>query len=346
MTAHTIECATSEITNPFIKECSQIQLGDTWKQGAFGTVHVIETSSGRFAVKRVFETRDFVNRELDVCCKLAFDDHPNIVKIFGNWCDSVTLEMRQFNLVMEFMPDTLNSVLTNLALREMRMKTTRVVSFMLQLAGALKHLETIQLMHRDLKPDNILVNIATDQLKLADFGSAKFVLENQPSETYICSRFYRAPELILDRNIYTTSIDIWSFGCIFGEFAKGRPLFTGSCQVDVLASIMKCRGMVTIADIADMATLNTCVINSDCISKIDTKRVGPKPWSSVFRRKINSKHVLTSYGATYEDILDSCLQWNPKNRPTASSLVEKAFFGPKTLDAIKKYDYSTTYYVT
>ena len=69
-------------------------------------------------------------------------------------------------------------------------------------------------MHRDIKPDNILVDVCNNRLVLADFGSAKFVKEGESHATYMCTRFYRAPCLILDRDMYSTSIDIWSFGCL------------------------------------------------------------------------------------------------------------------------------------
>ena len=289
-----------------------VMLSDNeWASGAFGKVHVVDTPTGRIAVKSVHELKGHVNRELETCKRLASENHPNIVKLLGYWIENTTLF-----LVMEFMPETLNSLLERLSFAKMRMKMCLMNKLMHQLACALEHLEKIRLMHRDIKPDNILVDVCANRLVLADFGSAKFVENGESHATYMCTRFYRAPCLILDRNMYSTSIDIWSFGCVLAEFTYGRPLFTGDTQTDVLARIIRIRGMVTVDDIAHMPTSHqeNIEIGQVCESK---------PWYKVFTRLINSKRVNTSYGNKYEEILDACLQWNPLKRISASNLVNK-----------------------
>lgn len=289
-----------------------VMLGnDEWASGSFGKVHVVDTPTGRIAVKSVPDLEGYVNRELETCKVLASENHPNIVQLLGYWIENKTLF-----LVMKFMPETLNSLLERLLLAKMRMKICLMNELMLQLACALEYLEKIRLMHRDIKPDNILVDVCNNKLVLADFGSAKFVKDNESHSTYMCTRFYRAPCLILDRDMYSTTIDIWSFGCVLGEFAYGGPLFRGNTQTDVLSKIIRIRGMVTVDDIAHMPTSRpeNIDIRLDCVSK---------PWYKVFTRRINNKNINTSYGKKYEDILDSCLQWNPLKRISASNLVQK-----------------------
>ena len=284
---------------------------DEWASGSFGKVHVVDTPTGRIAVKSVPKLESHVNRELETCKVLASENHPNIVQLLGYWIENTTLF-----LVMEFMPETLNSLFERLLLAKMRMKMSLMNHLMLQLACALEHLEKIRLMHRDIKPDNILLDVCTNRLVLADFGSAKFVKHGESHATYMCTRFYRPPCLILDRDMYSMSIDIWSFGCVLAEFAYGRPLFTGSTQTDVLSKIIKIRGMVTVDDIAHMLTSHSenIEISLNCVRK---------PWCKVFTRRINDKHINTSYGDKYEQILDVCLQWNPLKRILASNLVQK-----------------------
>lgn len=320
---NTIDIVTYSIDQPYVKfeQCAPIVLGEEWSCGAFGSVHVVDTPTGKIAVKRVPELLGHINRELDTCTRLASDNHPNIVKLLGFWTEN-TMYTRCLYLVMEFMPETLAGVLERLVLNKMRMKQCRMNAMMGQLASALDHLEQIKLMHRDLKPDNILVNVDTNRLVLADFGSAKFVEEGQPNVTYVCTRFYRAPCLILGRDIYSTSVDIWSFGCVLAEFAYGSPLFRGDTQIDVMARIIKIRGMVTLDDIAHMPT--------HCPETIEMDGIGLKcnvmPWSKVFTKRIGDKRVNTSYGENYEHILDDCLQWNPLNRISAYDLSRNLAF--------------------
>ena len=70
----------------------------------------------------------------------------------------------------------------------------------------------VGICHRDIKPQNILVNPNTHVLKICDFGSAKRLVAGEPNVAYICSRYYRAPELIFGATEYTTAIDMWSIG--------------------------------------------------------------------------------------------------------------------------------------
>lgn len=103
------------------------------------------------------------------------------------------------------------------------------------------------MLNRDIKPHNLLVDPVRHILKLCDFGSAKAFVKGEPNVAYICSRFYRAPELILGATDYTTAIDVWSAGCVFAELLTGHPIFPGISGVDQLVEIIKvcqCRAKV------------------------------------------------------------------------------------------------------
>ena len=84
--------------------------------------------------------------------------------------------------------------------------------YLYQLSRALSHIHSLGICHRDIKPQNLLVNPVNQQLKLCDFGSAKALVKGEPNVSYICSRYYRAPELIFGSTDYSTAIDIWSQG--------------------------------------------------------------------------------------------------------------------------------------
>lgn len=82
-------------------------------------------------------------------------------------------------------------------------------------------------------------------LKLCDFGSAKRIIKGEVNVSYICSRYYRAPELIFGATDYTPAIDVWSCGCVIAELLLGQPLFPGESGVDQLVEIIKVLGTPT-----------------------------------------------------------------------------------------------------
>lgn len=98
--------------------------------------------------------------------------------------------------------------------------------FLYQLLRGLKYIHSANVIHRDLKPSNLLLNANCD-LKICDFGLARPTSENEFMTEYVVTRWYRAPELLLNSSDYTASIDVWSVGCIFMELMNRRPLFAG-----------------------------------------------------------------------------------------------------------------------
>lgn len=101
--------------------------------------------------------------------------------------------------------------------------------FLYQILRALKYIHSAKIIHRDIKPRNILVNANCD-LKLCNFGLARVMIKkskiNNLSE-YVVTRWYRAPELLLDASNYTTAVDMWSVGCVFAEMMLRRPFLPG-----------------------------------------------------------------------------------------------------------------------
>ena len=110
-----------------------------------------------------------------------------------------------------------------------------------QLCRSLAYIHSLGVCHRDIKPQNLLVHPETHLLKLCDFGSAKILVKGEPNVSYICSRYYRAPELIFGATDYTCCIDVWSVGCVLAELLLGVPLFPGESGVDQLVEIIKVR---------------------------------------------------------------------------------------------------------
>src|SRR6185312_1260345 len=114
--------------------------------------------------------------------------------------------------------------------------------YMYQIARSLAYIHSLGVCHRDIKPQNLLLNSKTHDTKLCDFGSAKMLVSGEPNVAYICSRYYRAPELVFEATQYTTAIDVWLLGCVLAELLLGNPLFPGESAVDQLIEIIKILG--------------------------------------------------------------------------------------------------------
>lgn len=100
--------------------------------------------------------------------------------------------------------------------------------FLYQILRGMLYIHSANVIHRDLKPNNILLNKNCD-LKICDFGLARgFDNENEFKTEYVVTRWYRAPEVILNASEYTKALDIWSIGCIFAELLGRTPLFPGT----------------------------------------------------------------------------------------------------------------------
>src|SRR5882762_9222549 len=131
------------------------------------------------------------------------------------------------NLVLEYVPETVYRASRHYAKLKQPMPMLQVKLYMYQLLRSLAYIHSVGICHRDIKPQNLLLNPATGVLRLCDFGSAKILVSGEPNVSYISSRHYRAPELIFGATNYTTNIDIWSTGCVTAELMLGEPLFPG-----------------------------------------------------------------------------------------------------------------------
>ncbi|CEQ39597.1 SPOSA6832_01130 [Sporobolomyces salmonicolor] len=119
-------------------------------------------------------------------------------------------------------------------------------SFIYQTLCGLKYIHSAHVLHRDLKPGNLLVN-ADCELKICDFGLARGFDQDAAATAagqqgfmteYVATRWYRAPEIMLSFANYTTAIDIWSVGCVLAELLGGRPIFKGKDYIDQLNIVL------------------------------------------------------------------------------------------------------------
>lgn len=203
-------------------------------EGAYGIVCAAEdTTTGRkVAVKRILKCLDTHPMATRILRELKFlrllSNHENIIQV-----KDVLLpgELQKFNdtfVVFELMPTDLSHLLRSSTV----LKPEHVKYFMFQLLRGINFMHTARVFHRDLKPNNILINEKCE-LRICDFGLARATFENGPDTLfwtdYVATRWYRAPELIMDyMTKYSTAIDMWSVGCVFAEIlSNGSVLFPG-----------------------------------------------------------------------------------------------------------------------
>jgi negative regulator of PHO system len=162
--------------------------------------------------------------------------HENIVSLF----DVIHTE-NKLMLVFEYMDKDLKKYMDARGDRG-ALDPVTIKSFMYQLLRGIAFCHENRVLHRDLKPQNLLIN-NKGQLKLADFGLARaFGIPVNTFSNEVVTLWYRAPDVLLGSRMYNTSIDIWSAGCIMAEMFTGRPLFPGTTNEDQLQRIFRLMG--------------------------------------------------------------------------------------------------------
>lgn len=220
-----------------------------------------------------------------------------------------------------------------------------VQSYSQQLFLSLKLLKRSNLLHADIKPDNILVNESKSMLKLCDFGSASHVAD-QEITPYLVSRFYRAPEIILGMK-YGHEIDMWSVACTIFELYTGRILFQGKSNNHMLKLMMDLKGKIphrvlkkgTLKDQHFDQNLNFLLTEVDKV----TEREKTTVLSAVNATVDIRKEILGGQSASRMpeeqlrkinqliDLLDKCLSLDPTKRMSVNQAIVHPFITEKLL---------------
>ncbi|KMT15534.1 hypothetical protein BVRB_3g058860 [Beta vulgaris subsp. vulgaris] len=211
-------------------------------KGAYGIVcsALNSETNEHVAIKKIanaFDNKVDAKRTLREIKLLRHMDHENVVAIR----DIIPPPRREaFNdvyIAYELMDTDLHQIIrSNQGLSEEHCQY-----FLYQILRGLKYIHSANVLHRDLKPSNLLLNANCD-LKICDFGLARVTSETDFMTEYVVTRWYRAPELLLNSSDYTAAIDVWSVGCIFMELMDRKPLFPGRDHVHQLRLLMELIG--------------------------------------------------------------------------------------------------------
>ncbi|XP_023000265.1 mitogen-activated protein kinase homolog MMK2-like [Cucurbita maxima] len=281
-------------------------------RGAYGIVCAATNSetNEEVAIKKVgnaFDNRIDAKRTLREIKLLRHMDHENIIALKDIIRPPQKENFNDVYLVYELMDTDLNQIIRSNQL----LTDDHCRFFLYQLLRGLKYVHSANVLHRDLKPSNLFLNANCD-LKLGDFGLARTTSETDFMTEYVVTRWYRAPELLLNCSEYTGAIDIWSVGCILGEIMHRKPLFPGKDYVHQLKLITELIGS------PDDSSLG--FLRSDNPQKY-FKNIPHFP-----RQPFSTKFPTMSPAAI--DLLEKMLVFDPTKRITVDEALSHPYLAP------------------
>ncbi|XP_024926819.2 mitogen-activated protein kinase 3 isoform X2 [Ziziphus jujuba] len=278
-------------------------------RGAYGIVcSIMNTETNEMvAIKKIanaFDNHMDAKRTLREIKLLRHLDHENVVAIKDVVPPPLRREFTDVYIATELMDTDLHQIIrSNQSLSEEHCQY-----FLYQILRGLKYIHSANVIHRDLKPSNLLLNANCD-LKICDFGLARPTAENEYMTEYVVTRWYRAPELLLNSSDYTAAIDVWSVGCIFMELMNRKPLFPGKDHVHQMRLLTELLGTPTESDLG-------FVRNEDARRYI--RQLAPFPCQSLAT-------VFPHIHPLAIDLVDKMLTFDPSKRIT-EELLEKVHF--------------------
>lgn len=281
-------------------------------EGAYGVVvSALDTRTGqRVAIKKIeaIEHQTYYQRTLREIRILTRFKHENIVDIKNIICDPTG---RDIYIVQCLMETDLHRIIN----RRDELTGCHRAYFLYQILRGLKYIHSANVLHRDLKPGNLLINQNCD-LKICDFGLARVAdpLRDHTGQLteYVATRWYRAPEIMLNSRGYSKAIDIWSVGCILAEMLQRRAIFPGRHYLEQLQLILQVVGS------PEPQELNW-ILNDrarEYLSSSNMRRYTRSPWNERFPNATPNEL----------DLLDKMLVLNPSERINVEQALAHPYF--------------------
>ncbi|KAL9662526.1 hypothetical protein QQ045_027359 [Rhodiola kirilowii] len=262
------------------------------------------------AIKKIgnaFDNRIDAKRTLREIKLLRHMDHENVIAIRDIIRPPVKEHFNDVYIVYDLMDTDLHQIINS----GQPLADDHCRYFLYQLLRGLKYVHSANVLHRDLKPSNLFLNANCD-LKIGDFGLARTTSETDFMTEYVVTRWYRAPELLLNCSEYTAAIDIWSVGCILGEIMTRKPLFPGKDYVQQLRLITELIGS---PDDSSLGFLRS-----------DNARRYVRQLPQYPRQNFAARFQNMSPGAV--DLLDKMLVFDPDKRITVDAALSHPYLAP------------------
>lgn len=278
-------------------------------EGTYGKVYKARsTRTGEFvAMKRMkldSEEEGVPSTAIREVALLKEAKHDNVVKLLDLFCSTSKLV-----LVFEFLENDLKKYMKSYG--KQPLPPAVVKNLTLQLVRGIEYCHSNRILHRDLKPQNLLIG-GGDCLKIADFGLARAYSVPVAKYTHeVVTVWYRAPEILLGKEVYSVPVDIWSVGCVMGEMATSTPLFGGDSEIHTLFKIFQKLGTPSEAEWPEIVSLP------------DYKATFPK-WRH--RGWANIRNTVAQVGAEGVDLLERLMAYDPKARISARTAMDHPYF--------------------
>eukprot|EP00252_Welwitschia_mirabilis_P007628 TRINITY_DN191_c0_g1_i2.p1 TRINITY_DN191_c0_g1~~TRINITY_DN191_c0_g1_i2.p1 ORF type:complete len:459 (+),score=79.43 TRINITY_DN191_c0_g1_i2:1057-2433(+) len=277
-----------------IKQLGDGTYGTVWKAMNIQTHEIVAIKRMK---KKYYSWEECMNlREVKSLRKL---NHPNIIKL-----KEVIRQYDHLFFVFEYMECNMYEAIKD---SKRLYPESKIRNWCFQVFQALSYMHNHGYFHRDLKPENLLVS--KDIVKIADFGLAREVCSTPPYTDYVSTRWYRAPEVLLQSTYYSSAIDMWAMGAIMAELFTFHPLFPGSSETEVLYMICSVIGTPNTKIWADGLKLSESI-------NYEFPQFEPLGLEPLIP---NASHEAI-------DLMRSLLSWNPAKRPTADEVLQHPFF--------------------
>ncbi|CAD6217106.1 GSCOCG00004673001-RA-CDS [Cotesia congregata] len=257
------------------------------------------------AIKKFLETEEDVHvrkmafREIRMLKKLRHDNLVNMIEVFRR--------RKRFYLVFEYLDHT---VLDELEVSSNGLGPQVSRRYIFQVLRGLNFCHSNHIMHRDVKPENVLVS-PNGVIKLCDFGFARVITGNESCTDYVATRWYRAPELLIGDLRYGKPVDVWAVGCLYAEMVSGDPLFPGVSDVDQLYQITRVLG--------GLCSKHQWIVNKNGVASKHRKMADESELKSL-------KNLFPSWSSVSLDFLSQTLKMDPETRLSCAQLLQHALF--------------------